>query len=170
MWASTALLLFAGEAAAGEARALSPDSMQIVVHAASNEAVDGWEAVAPEAMPAGTPDSLWISPDSVALDPARWERLTFRLENQRPATIITPGPQEQDALRTLLHDMPGRHVVVVVNGTIRRAAQVLSIEGTARSLTLTNLPPDEAAQMVQQWQTAHRRAPSPNSGERAKPR
>jgi len=152
------LVLTIAACIANSAHALPNDSLQIAVHAASNEAVDGWEAVAPEAMPEGMPDdTLWISPDSVALTPAAWERIAFRLENQQPTMVVTPGAEEQEALRALLRDTPGQHVVILLNGTVRFASQVLSVEGTARSLKLMNVSPDEAAHMVRSWQNAHDR-------------
>lgn len=158
MWASMTMILIVGGAVGGEAQALPNDSLQIAVHAASNEAVDGWEAVAPEAMPKGMPDdTLWISPDSVALTPAAWERIAFRLENRQPTMVVTPGAEEQESLRALLRDTPGQHVVILLEGTVRFASQVLSVEGTARSLRLMNVSPDEAAHMVRSWQNAHDR-------------
>ncbi|MFO8231618.1 MAG: hypothetical protein R6U20_03035 [Longimonas sp.] len=157
MWASMAMLLVACMAAGGEARALPTDSLQINVHAASTDSIDGWTRLCPDELPAGSPtDTLWISPETVALTPEAWERLTFRLENHRPTLTVAPGPNEQAALRTLLTDTDGQHLVVMLNGTPRFAGQVLSIEGTARSLKLIALPSDEAAQMVEQWQQAHR--------------
>jgi hypothetical protein len=154
-WASTAVLLLAGMAAGGEARAHSTDSLQVEAHAASPDAVDGWQPVAPSEMPPGTPDTLWISPESVTLRPAAWQRLTFRIENQRPVLTLVPGLDEQAALRGLLRDRPGAHLVVQLDGTVRYATPVLSIEGTTRSIKLIAVPPDRAARMVQQWQQAH---------------
>lgn len=159
MWASIALVLFASLAAGGEARAHTADSLQIAVHAASDQAVDGWTRLAPDTLPAGSPnDTLWMSPESVALTPAAWQRLTFRMENQRPVLTVVPGPSEQDALRTLLRNAPGAHLVVRLNDAVQYATPVLSIEGTTRSLKMMAVPPDEAARMVRQWQQAHRSA------------
>jgi len=118
--------------------------------------------LAPDALPAGSPpDTLWMSPESVALSPAMWQRLTFRMENQRPVLTVVPGPDEQDALRTLLRDAPGAHLVVRLNNAVQYATPVLSIEGTTRSLKLMNLAPEDAAQLARTWQQAHQSAARP---------
>ncbi|PEN07989.1 hypothetical protein CRI93_05980 [Longimonas halophila] len=162
MWASIAMVLFVGLSAGGDARARSADSLQVAVHAASDQAVDGWTMLVPDALPAGSPnDTLWISPETVALTPAAWKRLTFRMENQRPVLTVVPGPNEQGALRTLLRDAPGAHLVVRLNGGVQYATPVLSIEGTTRSLKLMDLAPEEAAQLAREWQQAHQSAARP---------
>ena len=159
MWAPTMLFLLVGCAGGGEARALPTDSLQIEAHAASPESVDGWQPVAPNDMPAGMADTLWISPKAVMLSPESAQRLTLRVENGRPVLTLVPAARTQDALRALLRDTPGTHLVVRLNGTVRYATQVLSIEGTARSLKLANLSPNETATLVRRWQHAHQ-APS----------
>ena len=154
-WASIAALVLAGWAAASQAQAQPADSLQIEVHAASAEFVDGWHRLdAAPPRPAGQPDSLWISPASVALAPADWQRLAFRVENGRPVLTVVPSPAQQDALRTLLREAAGAHLVIQLNGTVRYATQILSIEGTVRSLKLMHLSPEEAARIAQAWQAA----------------
>ena len=162
MWASIAMVLFVGLSAGGEACAHTADSLQIAVHAASDQSIDGWTMLAPDALPAGSPnDTLWISPETVALPPAAWQRLTFRMENQRPVLTVVPGPNQQEALRTLLGNMPGAHLVVQLNDAVKYATPVLSIEGTTRSLKLMDLAPEEAAQLARVWQQAHQSASRP---------
>ena len=135
----------------------SADSTVVHVHAAVDEAREGWTRVEAEAQPHGNAP-LWVSPDAVTVRPEAWEQLTFRIENGQPVLTGVPGAAQQEELRALLQGHQAPHLVVVMDDRVRYAAQVFSIHGAARSIKLFGLMPDEAAQLVAGWHQTHQEA------------
>lgn len=135
----------------------SASSTAVHVHAAVDEAREGWTRVEAEAQLHGDAP-LWISPDAVTVRPEAWEQLTFRIENGQPVLTGVPGAAQQEELRVLLQGHQAPHLVVVMDDRVRYAAQVFSIAGAARSIKLFGLMPDESAQLVAAWHRTHEEA------------